>query len=340
MLELSRELKSLGFSIFYVLPKVSNNRYGEKQADNEDILKKYGKILYTPLRKKLYFILGDLFFLKKFFIKNNPDIVISYTEYAGKLCRILYKKSVIKKLFHVPSCVGVIRKRGFNRFIEKFFEKRLSKFASAYLACGASESFVLNSIYKIPKEKIIFLPNLRSINNFKNNKKKYKYKFIYVGRMVREKGVFELIYSLSLLGFLGESLFVGEGRDLDKLKSMYPDANFLGRVEPEEVLRLFSFSQFFVSNSIIEGLPYSLIEAMACGAVPIVSNVDGHKDLIIDGKNGFLYNKRIDLANCLFKAKILPQEDYIRMSTSACNTILNLNKLAKKNIRNNFKIYE
>jgi len=75
--------------------------------------------------------------------------------------------------------------------------------------------------------------------------------------------------------------------DLEVLKRQYPNAKFTGRIAPEEVLAFLSASKFFISNSVIEGLPYALIEAMTYGVVPIVSNVEGHKDLVIDGKNGF-----------------------------------------------------
>jgi len=124
------------------------------------------------------------------------------------------------------------------------------------------------------------------------------------------------------------------------LKEKYPGVNFTGRVAPEVVLELLSSSKFFISNSVIEELPYTLIEAMAHGAVLIVSNVEGHKDLIIDGKNGFLYNKKIDLVNSVFKSQLISSSDYNQMKKSAQKTIVNLSKFAKKNIKNNFKIYE
>lgn len=338
IVELSKELKSLGFNISYVLPEQARNRYGEKQADNEKILKKYGHIFYQPLRRKLRYIFSDIKNIKKFLLINNPDTVISYTEYAGKVCRILYKNGVIKKLFHVPSCVGIKRKSFIKGFIEYLFEIILSKHAYRYLACGASEAYILKKNYGIPLEKIIFLPNLRTFN--KINQKKVKYQFIYVGRIVKEKGVFDLLEALELTGFINDALLVGAGKDLEILKKMYPKATFTGRVPSEEVIKFLSVSKFFVSNSIIEGLPYSLIESMACGVVPIVSDVEGHKDLIIDGKNGFLCKKQIDLVNCIFKSQLIGSDDYRQMSKSAKETIFNLSKMAKKNIVNNFKIYE
>jgi UDP-N-acetylglucosamine:LPS N-acetylglucosamine transferase len=156
IVELSQELKKLGFDISYILPEEARNRYGEKQLEHEKVLNKYGKVFRQPLRRKLRYLFNDVSNLRKFFLKNKPDIVISYTEYAGKVCRILYKNGKIRKLFHVPSCIGVKRKNIIPGFIEYVFEKILSKHATSYLACGASEAYILKNKYKIPINKIVF----------------------------------------------------------------------------------------------------------------------------------------------------------------------------------------
>ena len=41
-------------------------------------------------------------------------------------------------------------------------------------------------------------------------------------------------------------------------------------------------------TSLWEGLPISTIEALSCGLVPIVNDVDGQREIIKDGFNGFL----------------------------------------------------
>ena len=48
-------------------------------------------------------------------------------------------------------------------------------------------------------------------------------------------------------------------------------------------------SDLYVSASMIEGLPFNVIEAMGAGKIVLASSVKGHVDIIEDGVDGFLY---------------------------------------------------
>jgi len=55
-----------------------------------------------------------------------------------------------------------------------------------------------------------------------------------------------------------------------------------------DIANILHSSDFFVMTSLWEGLPISTIEAMTCGLTPIVNAVDGQKNIVKDGINGFL----------------------------------------------------
>ncbi len=90
MKELSAILVQMGFEVHFLFPEKIRNRYGETQAENEDILKEYGTITHVPLRRSYRFLFQDICFFINFFRDKQSDILISYTSYAGKISRFLY----------------------------------------------------------------------------------------------------------------------------------------------------------------------------------------------------------------------------------------------------------
>ena len=87
---------------------------------------------------------------------------------------------------------------------------------------------------------------------------------------------------------------VGDGGDrveLSRLKeelSLSDSVCFWGhKSNPCDFIRA---SDLYISASKKEGLPFNIIEALGCGKTVIASDVKGHRDIIEDGKSGFLFN--------------------------------------------------
>jgi glycosyltransferase involved in cell wall biosynthesis len=60
------------------------------------------------------------------------------------------------------------------------------------------------------------------------------------------------------------------------------------RLSQAQLWKLFQKSQVFVSPSVHDGTPNSLLEAMACGCFPVVGNIDSMKEWVETGVNGIL----------------------------------------------------
>ncbi len=73
------------------------------------------------------------------------------------------------------------------------------------------------------------------------------------------------------------------------MRGVREKVRFTGFCPPGELAELYQVSDVFVSASRQEGLPKNLKEAMACGLPAAVSDIRGNRDLIADGKGGFLY---------------------------------------------------
>jgi glycosyltransferase involved in cell wall biosynthesis len=117
----------------------------------------------------------------------------------------------------------------------------------------------------------------------------------YVGRLLRTKGLFDLVQALGQLKRLGREFRVcvaGEGQDQEELIAASERAGlrdrvqFLGNVFAADKFRLLLESDVFVLPSYMEGLPYSLLEAMAAGCVPITTPLAAIPDVIRDGEQG------------------------------------------------------
>jgi colanic acid/amylovoran biosynthesis glycosyltransferase len=119
----------------------------------------------------------------------------------------------------------------------------------------------------------------------------------YAGRLAVEKGLPILFESLRILQARGYDLqltLAGGGEDRDKLEQLASELGisqrvaFVGYLGQEEVREHLRRSDIFILPSFAEGVPVSLMEAMACG-VPVLSTyVGGIAELVETGETGLL----------------------------------------------------
>ena len=122
-------------------------------------------------------------------------------------------------------------------------------------------------------------------------------RLVFVGRLVRAKGLFEAIDALRALKRGGrefELRIAGDGADMAEMMAAVESAGlgdrvrFLGPVYGADKAQLWLESDVFVFPSHSEGLPYALLEAMAAGCVPVTTPVAAIPDVMLDGAHGLL----------------------------------------------------
>ena len=126
------------------------------------------------------------------------------------------------------------------------------------------------------------------------NKKEIK-NLVYVGRLDVEKGVPVLISSMSILkekGYDVKLTLLGDGPDRGYLEKIADNSgvskqiDFRGFVSQEVVADTLAKSDVFVLPSFAEGIPVSLMEAMAIGVPVIATDVGGVTELVVDQETG------------------------------------------------------
>jgi glycosyltransferase involved in cell wall biosynthesis len=154
--------------------------------------------------------------------------------------------------------------------------------------------------------------------------------FLFVGRLVREKGVLDLLEALSWvpgarLTVVGTELpterngVESAARSRARADDLIGRVRFLGPVAKEDMPAVVASCDALVLPSYREGVPRSLIEGFAASRPAVATDVRGCRELVQDGVTGFLAppGNPDRLAVALRKLVDLPPDRYRAMSAAA-----------------------
>ena len=137
------------------------------------------------------------------------------------------------------------------------------------------------------------MPSSEFLSIQREIKKKQNNVFIHIGRFSPQKNQKLLIKAFNQLdqrGYKTNLYIIGPGYDSEdgkKLKKLAKKhIKFIG--EKHNVIDYLKAADGFCLTSIHEGMPITLIEALACGCIPICTPAGGIKNMIEDGITGFL----------------------------------------------------
>lgn len=120
-------------------------------------------------------------------------------------------------------------------------------------------------------------------------------RLLYIGRLAPGKGLAESLEALALAraeGVAARLVIAGSGaeeaglRSLARTHGIADQVAFAGTASGDEKTRLLCEADVLLLPSYGEGLPYSLLEGMAAGVVPVVTRVGAIPDVVIDGVHG------------------------------------------------------
>lgn len=233
---------------------------------------------------------------KKELRRIKPDLVVTYTikpnVYGGIVCRQL-------KLPYAANITGLgtaFEESGLLRKVVTVLNKTALKKAKVVFFENTENRDVFVNAGIVAKEKTHVLHGAGvDLSHFfyhpyPNNQ---KFKFLFIGRVMKEKGMDELLQTMKRL--------VDEGVQCSLDILGYYEENYKGKLDEAvkegwlryhgnqpDVRSFIAACDCFVLPSYHEGMANTNLECAAMGRPVITSNIPGCKEAVIDGESGYL----------------------------------------------------
>ena len=267
----------------------------------------------TPLRD-----IKCIFLLRKLFKKYKPDIVHTHTPKAGLLGMIAAKNAGVKIRIHTVAGMPLMAKKGLRKSILLFIERLTFAFATNVWPNSRSLlNFIVDkNLVNQEKISIIGKGSSNGIDLHKFSKKnldphiisliksstpfKQSFKILYVGRVVKDKGIEELINAFTTLQAHHDLQLILIGpfeTDLDPLplyiaEIIKNNPDILHIRWSDKIEYYMSMTDLLVHPSHREGFPNVILQAGAMMLPVICSNIPGNNDIIRSEKTGVLFEMK------------------------------------------------
>lgn len=215
-------------------------------------------------------------------------------SWSAVIAKWLYKKPLIVRSGYTLSLFAQKKKRSKLKIkIAEWIERLAYKSADIAVVASSHDKRYICSKYSVAHKKFEVLYNYIDTQLFCPAEcEKYADRILFVGRLEPQKNLVNLIEAISETnltldicgkGTLGEQL-------VSKAKELNVQINFIDVVPNYKLPEILNRYKYYVLPSVFEGMPKSLLEAMACGLVCIETEIDGVNEIIEDSVNGYLAN--------------------------------------------------
>ena len=274
------------------------------------------KVYPVPMERHIAPVkdLISLWKLIKVFRKERPDMVHSITPKAGLLSMMAAWVCRVPVRLHTFTGLVFPTSTGFKQKLLIFTDRLTCSCATHIMPEGEGvKNDLIN--YQITSKplKVLGYGNIRGIDlkyfdrTAEVEKETEKIRktdittFIFIGRIVRDKGINELVGAfaklnkeytktrLLLVGRREDKLDPLEGQTLQEIEN---NPAIITTGEQKDVRPWLAASDIFVFPSYREGFPNVVIEAGAMGLPAIVTDINGSREIIIEGENGIIIPAR------------------------------------------------
>lgn len=292
-------------------------------ADREGV-----RVIAVPMERHISIKkdLKSLFQTIKVFRKERPTMVHSMTPKAGLICMISAWITRVPVRIHTFTGLVFPTSKGLKRKILMTTDRLTCACATHIIpeGEGVKNDLLNNGITKKPL-RVLGFGNVRGVDmdyysrrnevleimRELNLRDETKFTFLFVGRIVKDKGVNELVSAFDKLCEHNKDIrLYMVGPDEDNLDPIFPQSReiisnnksikIVGRKTGDELIAYYTASDCFVMPSYREGFPNTVLEAGALGLPSIVTDINGSREIIKEGENGVIVPPRDE--NSLFQA--------------------------------------
>ncbi len=246
--------------------------------------------------------------LDKTLREEKPDFLITPMSFAFPRAFVLaraYKIPLIAEVHDVYEIPLYLRhyRRDYGLLVYPglfyvWIYNNLPRYVDLVETVSAQNIEPLVKSYGVAREKIFVTGNGIEIEKYRYSKEKQQ-TIVVLGRLVSYKRV---DMAIEIFRRVREKVpdvklvIVGDGPDRKRLMKLASDEGikFMGFVPEQEKLRILQRAKVLLSCSEFEGFGIVPIEALACGAFPVVSDIPAHREVV--GEHGFLFREASEAA--------------------------------------------
>lgn len=300
------------------------------------------KTIAVPMERhiSLWNDFKSLLKLIRVFRIEKPDMVHSMTPKAGMLCMLAAWLARVPVRIHTFTGLVWPTETGFKRKLLMFTDK-ITCFCATHIIPegeGVKKDLRNGGITKKPL-KILGFGNVKGVDmdfysrirvNCESLKDQEKFTYLFVGRIVGDKGINELCSTfcrihkqhpntrLWLVGRFEEKLNPLRAEVKKLIEDSDSGIKSVGEKFGDELLAYYAAADCFVMPSYREGFPNTVLEAGAMELPSIVTDINGSREIIKDGVNGMIVPPRnTDSLYCAMEAMLLSNIDRNRMASNA-----------------------
>lgn len=274
-------------------------------------------------------------------LRNHFDIIHAHTFYWSTAGSIIASKILRKPIIITGHSTLTMLQGEIEDGHHPAFLLRLLRYTDYYVAINTYIKDEANRIACVASGKVEVICNGIDIERYKpveegGEKRELREQLglpvdrsiiIYHGRFEEYKNLQTLLVAISnLQSVMGGKvllLLIGNGPYQSDLESLVDDLGIQKLVKfikfNKEVHQYLQASDIYCLPSYVEGLSLSLLEAMACGLVCLASNIDGNKEAVDDGENGFLFDPHESQALTTCLSSLMDKKDKPRLDTIGNN---------------------